>query len=150
MKVFVQKKEAVSRNWHVIDADGQVLGRLATSVAWLLMGKHKPSFTPHVDAGDNVIVINAGGIRVTGKKQTDKIYYRHSFFLGGLKSRTYGEMVAKFSTRPLELAVKRMLPKNRHQAPRMKRLHVYVGAEHRHQAQVSATAGKPNPVPVEK
>ncbi|MFO7675928.1 MAG: 50S ribosomal protein L13 [bacterium] len=138
MKTFVQKKEAVRRNWHVIDADGQVLGRLATRVAGLLIGKHKPDFTPHVDAGDHVIVVNAGGIRVTGKKLTDKIYYRHSFFPGGLKSRTYQQMVERFPTRPLELAVKRMLPKNRQQAPRMKRLHIYVGPEHRHHAQLRA------------
>ncbi|MFO7638639.1 MAG: 50S ribosomal protein L13 [bacterium] len=141
MKTFVQKKEAVTRNWHVIDADGQVLGRLATRVARLLIGKHKPDFTPHVDAGDHVVVINAGGIRVTGRKRTDKIYYRHSFFAGGLKSRTYEEMVTKFPTRPLELAVKRMLPKNRQQSPRMRRLHIYVGPEHKHQAQINPAAG---------
>ena len=135
MKTFVQKKEAVTRDWHLVDAKGQVLGRLATRVAWLLMGKQKPTYTPHVDAGDHVVVVNAEDIKVTGKKVTDKIYYRHSFYPGGLKSRTYGEMKRRFPTRPLELAVKRMLPKNRHQSPRMKRLHVYVGPEHRHQAQ---------------
>ena len=136
MKTFVQKKEAVRRQWHVVDADGQVLGRLATRVARLLIGKHKPDFTPHVDAGDHVVVVNARGIRVTGKKRTDKIYYRHSFFAGGLKSRTYEETVTRFPTRPLELAVKRMLPKNRQQSPRMRRLHIYVGPEHKHQAQL--------------
>jgi len=135
MKTFVQKKEAVTRDWHLVDAKGQVLGRLATRVAWLLMGKQKPTYTPHVDAGDHVVVVNAEDIKVTGKKVTDKIYYRHSFYPGGLKSRTYGEMKRRFPTRPLELAVKRMLPKNRHQSPRMKRLHVYVGPEHKHQAQ---------------
>jgi large subunit ribosomal protein L13 len=148
--MFVQKKEAVSRKWHVIDADGQVLGRLATRVARLLIGKHKPDYTPHVDAGDHVVVINAGGIRVTGKKQTDKIYYRHSFYPGGLKSRTYGEMLARFPTRPLELAVKRMLPKNRQQSPRMNRLHLYVGPEHKHQAQLHHEAAPANPAPVKE
>jgi large subunit ribosomal protein L13 len=148
--MFVQKKEAVSRKWHVIDADGQVLGRLATRVARLLIGKHKPDYTPHVDAGDHVVVINAGGIRVTGKKQTDKIYYRHSFYPGGLKSRTYGEMLARFPTRPLELAVKRMLPKNRQQSPRMNRLHIYVGPEHKHQAQLHHEAAPANPAPVKE
>jgi len=140
MKVFVQKKEAVTRNWHLLDAEGMVLGRLATRVAWLLMGKHKPTFTPHVDAGDHVVIVNAAGIRVTGKKFTDKIYYHHSFYPGGLKSRTYKQVVERFPTRPLELAVKRMLPKNRHQSPRMRRLHIYTGPEHQNQAQ--------NPVPI--
>jgi large subunit ribosomal protein L13 len=135
MKTFVAKKEEVTRNWHLIDADGQVLGRLATRIARLLIGKHKPTFTPHVDAGDHVVIVNAANIKVTGKKPTDKIYYRHSMYPGGLKQRTYKQMVEKFPTRPLELAVKRMLPKNRHQSPRMRRLHIYTGPEHQHQAQ---------------
>jgi large subunit ribosomal protein L13 len=140
MKTFVQKKEEVSRNWHLVDADGQVLGRLATGIARLLMGKHKPTWTAHVDDGDHVVVINAGGIRVTGKKMTDKVYYRHSGYPGGLKSTTYGDMKARFPDRPLELAVKRMLPKNRHQSPRLRRLHIYAGPEHKHEAQ--------NPTPI--
>ncbi len=135
MKTFVAKKEEVTRRWYVINAEGLVLGRLATRIAGLLMGKSKPTFTPHVDAGDHVVVVNASGIRVTGKKATDKIYYRHSFYPGGLKQRTYAQLKERFPTRPLELAVKRMLPKNRHQSPRMKRLHVYAGPEHKHQAQ---------------
>ena len=135
MKTFVARKEDVARKWHLVDADGQVLGRLATRIARLLIGKHKTTFTPHVDAGDHVVVINAAGIRVTGKKSTDKVYYRHSMYPGGLKQRTYRQLVDKFPTRPLELAVKRMLPKNRHQSPRMQRLHIYTGPEHRHQAQ---------------
>lgn len=135
MKTFVARKEDVTRKWHLVDADGQVLGRLATRIARLLIGKHKPTFTPHVDAGDHVVVVNAAGIKVTGKKPTDKVYYRHSMYPGGLKQRTYRQLVDKFPTRPLELAVKRMLPKNRHQSPRMRRLHVYTGPEHRHQAQ---------------
>jgi len=139
MKMSVQKKEEATRSWHLIDAEGKVLGRLATAVARLLMGKHKPSYTPHVDAGDHVVVVNAGGIRVTGKKADEKIYYRHTMYPGGLKSRTYSEMVERFPTRPLELAVKRMLPKNRLQSPRMNRLHVYSGAEHNHKAQSPQT-----------
>lgn len=139
MKTFVQKKEEVSRHWHLIDADGQVLGRLATRVAVLLMGKHKPTYTPHVDGGDHVVVVNAAGIRVTGRKTTDKIYYRHSGHPGGLKRHTYAQIVERFPTRPLQLAVKRMLPKNRHQTPRMKRLHVYAGPEHPHHAQKPET-----------
>lgn len=135
MKTFVAKKEEVTRNWHLIDADGQVLGRLATRIARLLIGKHKPTFTPHVDAGDHVVVVNAAGIKVTGNKAAGKTYYRHSMYPGGLKQRTYKQLVEKFPTRPLELAVKRMLPKNRHQSPRMRRLHIYTGPEHRHQAQ---------------
>lgn len=140
MKTFVQKKEEVSRNWHLVDANGMVLGRLATGIARLLMGKHKPTWTAHVDDGDHVVVVNAGGIRVTGKKMTDKIYYRHSGYPGGLKSTTYGDMKARFPDRPLELAVKRMLPKNRHQSPRLRRLHIYAGPEHKHEAQ--------NPTPI--
>jgi len=140
MKTFVLKKEAVTRNWHLIDAEGQVLGRLATRVARLLMGKHKPAYTPHVDAGDHVVVVNAKGIRVTGRKFTDKVYYRHTFYPGGLRATTYREMVEKFPARPLEMAVERMLPKNRQQTPRMKRLHIYLGPDHQHKAQ--------NPQPV--
>lgn len=141
MKTFVAKKEEVSRNWHLVNADGKVLGRLASRIAHLLMGKHKTAYTPHVDAGDHVVVVNASGIRVTGKKVTDKVYYRHSMYPGGLRSQTYGQMREKFPTRPLELAVKRMLPKNRHQSPRMNRLHIYLGPEHKHKAQ--------NPQPIE-
>ncbi|MEO0081608.1 MAG: 50S ribosomal protein L13 [candidate division WOR-3 bacterium] len=135
MKLSVQNKATVTRNWHLIDANGKVLGRVASAVAWLLMGKHKPTYTPHVDAGDHVVVINARGIRVTGKKLTDKVYYRHTMYPGGLKAQTYGQMLEKFPTRPLELAVKRMLPKNRHQQPRLNRLHIYLDEKHNHQAQ---------------
>lgn len=140
MKTSVLKKAEVTHAWHLVDAENQVLGRLATRIARLLMGKHRPSYTPHVDAGDSVVVVNAQAIRVTGKKRTDKLYYRHSFYPGGLKVRTYAQVALKFPTRPLELAVKRMLPKNRLQARRMHRLHIYAGPEHSHQAQ--------NPVPI--
>lgn len=139
MKTTVAKKGELKGEWYLIDAQGQVLGRLATRIARLLMGKHRPDYTPHVDAGDHVVVINARGIVVTGKKMDGKVYYRHSTLPGHLKQRTYREMVAKFPTRPLQLAVLRMLPKNRLQAKRIRRLHVYTGAEHPHQAQKLVT-----------
>jgi large subunit ribosomal protein L13 len=135
MKTSVARKEDCKGDWYLVDASGQVLGRLATQVAVLLMGKHRPSYTPHVDAGDHVVVVNAAGIRVTGTKFDTKEYHRHSFYPGGHKVRTYKQVVERFPTRPLEMAVERMLPKNKLQARRMKRLHIYTGAEHRHAAQ---------------
>ncbi|MEO0080184.1 MAG: 50S ribosomal protein L13 [candidate division WOR-3 bacterium] len=140
MKTFVGKQEAARGEWHLVDARGQVLGRLASRIARILMGKHRPTWTPHVDSGDHVVVINASAIRLTGNKFNEKLYYRHSTLPGHLKARSYRQLVEKFPTRPLELAVKRMLPKNRLQARRIRRLHVYPGPEHRHQAQ--------NPKPV--
>jgi len=135
MKTTLLKKEDVVRKWYVLDADDQILGRFATRVACLLIGKGKAAFTPHVDAGDFVVVLNARKIRVTGKKLTDKIYHRHTFFPGGHKMRTLQEMMNRFPERVIEMAVSRMLPKNRHQADRMTRLHVYADAEHPHVAQ---------------
>lgn len=136
MKIYVAKKENVKGEWYLIDARDQILGRLASRIARLLMGKHRPDYTPHVDAGDHVVVINAGAIRVTGNKYEDKIYYRHvNTKPGQLKQMTYRQMVERFPTRPLKLAVLRMLPKNRLQARRIRRLHIYVGPEHKHQAQ---------------
>jgi large subunit ribosomal protein L13 len=135
MKTSVARKEDCRGDWYLVDAGGQVLGRLATQVAVLLMGKHRPSYTPHVDAGDHVVVVNAAGIRVTGTKFDTKEYHRHSFFPGGHKVRTYKQVVERFPTRPLEMAVERMLPKNKLQARRMKRLHIYTDAAHRHSAQ---------------
>jgi large subunit ribosomal protein L13 len=135
MKTSVARKEDLRPEWYLIDARGLVLGRLASRVATLLMGKHRPAYTPHVDSGDHVVVVNAGEIRVTGNKYEGKLYRRHSFYPGGLKTRTYRQVVERFPTRPLELAVKRMLPKNRLQDRRMRRLHVYVSAAHKHQAQ---------------
>jgi large subunit ribosomal protein L13 len=99
------------------------------------MGKHRPIYTPHIDSGDHVVVVNATGIKVTGNKHEDKLYHRHSTFPGGLRTYTYRQVVERFPTRPLELAVKRMLPKNRLQAKRMARLHIYAGPKHEHQAQ---------------
>jgi large subunit ribosomal protein L13 len=135
MKTTLARKEDVERRWYSLDARDQILGRFACKVARLLIGKDKPLFTPHVDAGDHVIVLNAAKIRVTGKKWTDKIYRWHTFYPGGLKQRTLRQMMDRSPERVMELAVKRMLPKNRHQAPRMKRLHVCAGGEHEHQAQ---------------
>jgi len=135
MKTFVAKKEDCRPEWYLLDARDKVLGRLATRVATLLMGKHRPSYTPHVDSGDHVVVVNASGIRVTGNKYDEKLYRRHSFYPGGLKTRTYRQVVERFPTRPLEMAVKRMLPKNKLQAKRIVRLHVYAGPAHQHQAQ---------------
>jgi large subunit ribosomal protein L13 len=125
----------IERKWYVVDAEGKTLGRLATEVAAILRGKHKPTFTPHVDTGDHVIILNASKITLTGKKLTDKIYYRHSMHPGGLKSRTALEMRTNYSERMLELAIKGMLPKNSLGRQMFRKLHVYAGSEHTHQAQ---------------
>jgi large subunit ribosomal protein L13 len=125
----------IERKWYVIDAEGKTLGRLASEVASILRGKHKPTFTPHVDTGDHVILINASKIHLTGKKLTDKIYYRHSMHPGGLKSRTALEMRTNYPERMLELAIKGMLPKNSLGRQIFKKLNVYAGSEHPHQAQ---------------
>ncbi len=135
MKTSIAKKSEIKGEWYLIDANKQVLGRLATCIAPLLMGKHHPNYTPHIDAGDHVVVINAGRIRLTGNKTEQKMYYQHSTLPGKLKVRTYRQTVERFPTRPLQLAVRRMLPKNRLQAKRIRRLHIYVGTEHPHQAQ---------------
>jgi large subunit ribosomal protein L13 len=125
----------VERKWYVVDAKGKTLGRLASEVATLLRGKHKPVYTPHVDTGDYVIVINASQIELTGKKLTQKIYYRHSNYPGGLKATPAGEMRAKRPERMIELAVKGMLPKGSLGRQQFKKLKVYAGSEHPHQAQ---------------
>ncbi|MEH7223744.1 50S ribosomal protein L13 [Bacillus sp. JJ1566] len=132
---FMANANNIERKWYVVDAEGKTLGRLSTEVATLLRGKHKPTFTPHVDTGDNVIIINAEKIELTGNKLHDKIYYRHSQFPGGLKSRTALEMRTNFPTRMLELAIKGMLPKGSLGRQMFKKLHVYAGSEHPHQAQ---------------
>ena len=132
---FMAKANEVDRKWYVIDAEGKTLGRLASEVASILRGKHKPTFTPNVDTGDHVILINAGKIHLTGKKLTDKIYYRHSMHPGGLKTRTALEMRTNYAERMLELAIKGMLPKNSLGRQMFKKLHVYAGAEHKHEAQ---------------
>ncbi|MFB9972408.1 50S ribosomal protein L13 [Allobacillus sp. SKP2-8] len=132
---FMANENNVERKWYVVDAEGQTLGRLSTEVAGLLRGKHKPTYTPHVDTGDHVIIVNADKIHLTGNKLDDKIYYRHSNHPGGLKSRTANEMRTKYPEQMLEIAVKGMLPKNKLGRKMIKKLHVYRGAEHKHQAQ---------------
>ena len=132
---FMAKGHEVERKWYVVDAEGQTLGRLASEVAAILRGKNKPTFTPNVDTGDHVIIINAEKIQLTGNKLQGKIYYRHTQFAGGLKQRTAGEMKEKYPVQMLELAVKGMLPKNSLGRQTFKKLHVYAGAEHPHAAQ---------------
>jgi large subunit ribosomal protein L13 len=134
-KTFIPKASDIHREWFVVDADGQILGRLAGRVAGVLLGKHKPTFTPGVLMGDGVIVINAQKIRVTGKKLTDKIYYRHSGFPGGLKSISLKDQLAKRPDRVIRAAVWGMLPHNKRGKQIIKMLKVYAGAEHRHKGQ---------------
>lgn len=136
---YMQKKEEVVRNWYVIDAEGISLGRLAAKVSNVLQGKHKPTYTPHVDCGDNVIVVNAEKINLTGNKLNDKIYYNHSGYTGGLRERTAKEMVEKYPVEMIERAVKGMLPKTRLGRQMYKKLFVYAGEEHPHAAQKPET-----------
>ncbi|GIN58885.1 50S ribosomal protein L13 [Lederbergia ruris] len=136
---YMAKASEIERKWYVIDAEGKTLGRLATEVASILRGKHKPTFTPHVDTGDHVILINAEKIELTGNKLNDKLYYRHTGYAGGLKTRTAYEMRTKYPEKMLELAIKGMLPKGTLGRQMFKKLHVYAGAEHPHQAQQPQT-----------
>ena len=131
----MQKKEEVVRNWYVIDASGKNLGRIATKAAHILRGKHKPTFTPHVDCGDCVIIINASEVNLTGNKLDDKIYYNHSGYTGGLRERTAREMKENYPVEMIERAVKGMLPKGRLGRQMYKKLFVYAGNEHPHMAQ---------------
>lgn len=135
MKTYSQKLSEVQRDWYVIDAKGQVLGRLATQIATLLRGKHKPTFTPSLDGGDFVVVVNAEKIHLTGRKPSQKMYYRHSGYPGGLREITYKEMKAKHPDRILRLAVKGMLPKNRIGRRLLAKLRIYAGPHHPHKAQ---------------
>ena len=139
MKTYSTKANDIERQWHVIDASGKTLGRLATQVASLLKGKHKPIYVPHLDTGDYVIVLNAAKVRVTGKKLKQKTYYRHSGYPGGLKAVTYEKMMSAHPTRVIEHAVKGMLPHNRLGRAMFKKLKVYAGDNHPHQAQVAGT-----------
>ena len=134
-KTYVTKKEDVQRDWYVVDASGQTLGRLATRVASVLRGKHKPIYSPSTDAGDFVIVVNAEKIHVTGRKLDKKMYYRHSGYPGGLKEITLRNLLQKHPTRVIEHAVRGMLPKNRLGRQVLKHLKVYAGSEHPHEAQ---------------
>ena len=135
MKTFSAKPHEVTRGWYLIDAEDKVLGRVATEIARRLRGKHKPEFTPHVDTGDYIVVINASKIRVTGNKALDKMYHRHSGYPGGISSTNFKDLQAKHPTRALEKAVKGMLPKGPLGFAMIKKLKVYGGAEHPHTAQ---------------
>ncbi len=135
MKTYSAKPGELAREWYVVDAEGKTLGRLATRIADTLRGKDKPQFTPHVDTGDFVVVVNAEKIAVTGKKLDDKIYYRHSGYPGGLKQRTLRDQLERRPTEVLRKAVKGMLPRNRLGAAQLRKLKVYAGPEHPHAAQ---------------
>ena len=135
MKTFMPSPATIERKWYVVDATDMTLGRLASEVAKVLRGKNKPMFTPHVDTGDYVIIINAAKINVTGKKLDQKVYYNHSGFVGGLKETTLREMLAKKPERVVELAVKGMLPKGPLGRQMYTKLHVYAGGEHKQEAQ---------------
>ncbi len=135
MKTFSAKPETVKRDWFVVDANGKTLGRLATELASRLRGKHKPEYTPHVDTGDYIVVINADKIAVTGNKAQAKMYYHHTGFPGGLKSTNFEKLIAAKPEKPLEIAVKGMLPKGPLGRAMLAKLKVYGGAEHPHAAQ---------------
>ena len=139
MRSYVPKTEEISREWLVVDASDQVLGRLATRIAGLLRGKHKPEYTPHLDTGDFVVVVNAGQVAVTGAKMEDKLYYRHSGYPGGLKVETLRERLDKYPDRVIRSAVWGMLPKNRLGRQLLRKLKVYAGPEHPHAAQQPKT-----------
>lgn len=135
MKTYSAKQADIKRDWYVVDAEGKTLGRLASEIALRLRGKHKPEYTPHVDTGDYIVVVNAEKVRVTGRKETDKVYYHHTGYIGGIKSITFEKLIQKAPERVIEFAVKGMLPKNRLGRAMFKKLKVYAGTEHQHQAQ---------------
>jgi large subunit ribosomal protein L13 len=135
MKTFSAKSEEILSRWFLVDAKNKILGRLAAEIASRLRGKHKPEYTPHVDTGDYVVVINADAIQVTGQKATDKIYYRHSGYPGGLKEEAFEKLIARNPARVIELAVKGMLPKNSLGRAMLRKLKVYAGNAHPHAAQ---------------
>lgn len=135
MKTYSQKPSEVSRRWVLFDASEMPLGRLSTMIADHLIGKYKPTYTPHIDAGDYVVVINAAQTVVTGDKETKKVYYHHTGFPGGIKDATLAEVREKFPERIIESSVKGMLPKNKLQAERLKRLRIFAGSDHAHTAQ---------------
>lgn len=139
MKSFMASPSTVERKWYVVDAEGKTLGRLASEVANVLRGKNKPTYTPHIDTGDYVIVVNAGKIQVTGKKLDQKIYYHHSEYVGGMKEATLREMMQKKPEFVITHAVKGMLPKGSLGRQMLKKLHVYAGPEHNHAAQKPET-----------
>jgi large subunit ribosomal protein L13 len=134
-KTYMAKKEGIEQQWHLIDASGLPLGRLASEVARLLRGKHRPTYTPHVDMGDYIVVINASKIVLTGKKAEQKFYYRHTGYPGGLKKIRYDDLMQRWPERAVYLAVKRMLPSNRLGRAMMRKLKIYAGSQHPHEAQ---------------
>lgn len=135
MKTYTAKPSDIKREWHLIDAKDKVLGRIATEIARRLRGKHKPEYTPHIDTGDYLVVINAEKIRVTGRKASQKVYYRHSGYPGGLKSITFEKLILRAPHRAIELAVKGMLPRGPLGRAMFRKLHVYSGPQHKHEAQ---------------
>lgn len=135
MKSFMASPSTIERKWYVVDATGHTLGRLSSEIASILRGKNKPTYTPHMDCGDNIIVINADKIKVTGKKLDQKIYYNHSDYVGGMRETTLKEMLAKKPENVIQLAVKGMLPKGPLGRQMLKKLHVYAGPEHMNAAQ---------------
>ena len=139
MKTISAKAETVQRSWYVIDAEGHTLGRLATEVARRLRGKHKTEYTPHVDTGDYIVVVNAEKVKVTGRKASDKTYYRHTGHPGGLKEATFAQMIERSPEKVIELAVKGMLPRNPLGRAMYRKLKVYAGQEHPHDAQQPET-----------
>ena len=139
MKTFSAKAEDVSRDWYVVDADGKTLGRLASEIARRLKGKHKPIFTPHVDTGDYIVVVNAEKVAVTGNKMRDKMYHRHTGYIGHLKSISLEKQLEKAPERVIETAVKGMLPRNPLGRSMMKKLRIFAGPEHTHHAQQPKT-----------
>jgi large subunit ribosomal protein L13 len=134
-KTFLPQKNAIDKKWWLVDADGVVLGRLASHVANILRGKDRPHYTPFFDTGDFVIIVNADKVKLTGKKESQKVYYRHSGYMGGLKETSYKRMIATHPERVITHAVKGMLPKNRLNRKILKKLKIYAGSEHKHQAQ---------------
>lgn len=136
-KTYMHKPADVNREWHLVDAKDQILGRVASDIAQQLIGKHKPTYTPNVDGGDYVVVVNAAEVAVSGNKEQDKKYYRHSHKPGSMKVRTLSEMRQQYPERIIEKAVFNMLPKNKLRSDRMNRLKVYAGSEHKHQSQLA-------------
>ena len=135
MKTYMANPDKIERKWYVVDAEGATLGRLASEIAKVLRGKNKPEYTPHIDTGDYVIVVNAEKVKVTGKKLQQKVYYNHSDYVGGMRETTLAELLAKKAEKVIELAVKGMLPKGPMGRDMIKKLHVYAGPEHANQAQ---------------
>ena len=138
-KTTMTRKEDVQRGWYVLDADGKILGRIAVQIAFRLQGKHKPCYTPHVDNGDNIVVVNAEKVRVTGKKAEQKVYRHHTGYVGGLKERSYSEMMKRHPDRIIRLAVARMMPKTKLGRKMLKKLHIYAGQVHPHTGQKPET-----------